>query len=298
MGKTINFEERRKKFVEQNREGIDIPNFMKNNGTNRNKEVYKGKKENRRRVQTKNKKNRKRILAKRLATIGLVGLIAFGGYNYYKDYQQENNSITLEQALENGETLESLKIDSSIEERIKDIKEKLSNPDLSNQELIKLSIEINELQFDTLKTKLAKTLNVDESDIKLYTGLVSKESGETYQSVKVKGGETYSKEDLITDFVNKENTIDLNTAGYIEGIGNLMKFIGKSQEGNIDSDGIMKICKETIKEIDTMAAAEMSIDSKGNISVEKINKKDLAKENEQTSKKENKQIEDDGIELE
>lgn len=294
MGKTINFEERRKKFVEQNREGIDIPNFMNNNGTNRNKEVYKGKKENRRRVQTKNKKNRKRILAKRLATIGLVGLIAFGGYNYYKDYQQENNSITLEQALENGETLESLKIDSSIENQLDSIKNELSKNDMTNKELVGLSTRINELQFDTLKTKLSKTLGVSEEDIKLYTKIVSSQSGETYQSVEVEGRETYSKKELFKN----NNTISDDIATYIENIGEMQALMGKMQTGDIDRNSMMKRYRETIKEIDTMAAAEMSIDSKGNISVEKINKKDLAKENEQTSKKENKQIEDDGIELE
>ena len=288
MGKTINFEERREKFLKRNRDGIEIPTFVQN----RNKEVYKGKKEDRRRIQKKSKKNRKKILAKRIATIGLAGLIAFGGYNYYKDYQQENNSITLEQALDNGETLDSLKIDSSIEEQLEDIKEKLSNPDISNQELIQLSTRINELQFDTLKTKLAKTLSVDESDIKLYTGLVSKESGETYQSVEVKGGEIYSKKDLFT----RKNTISNDIAEYIESIGNMQTAMGKMQTGDINRNNIMKEYKKIIREIDTMSAAKMSIDSKGNIRVDKINKKDLAKENDKTSREE-KQIEDDGMEL-
>lgn len=289
MEKPIDFQERRKKFLNQNKAEIEIPTFMQN----RNKETYTAKKEDRRRVQKNIKKNKKKILAKRIATVGLVGLIAFGGYKYYQDYQKENNSITLEQALDNGESLNSLKIDSSIENQLESIKEELSNNEMTNQELVELSTDINELQFDTLKTKLAKTLGVSEEDIKLYTKSVSRETGETYQSVEVQGGETYSKKELFKN----NNTISDDISTYIKNIGEMQTLMGKMQKGDIDRNSIMKEYKSTIKEIDTMAAAKMSIDSKGNIRVDKINKKDLAKENDKTSR-EDKQIEDDGMELE
>ena len=46
MEKPIDFQERRKKFLNQNKAEIEIPTFMQN----RNKETYTAKKEDRRRV--------------------------------------------------------------------------------------------------------------------------------------------------------------------------------------------------------------------------------------------------------
>lgn len=286
MKNIIDFEERRKKFLKQNKAEIEIPTFMQKG----KKEIYRGKKEQRRRAQ-KNRNERKKTLARSAAIVLATGLIAFGGYKYYQDYQKENNAITLEQALDNGESLNSLKIDSSIETQLESIKEELSSNDITDQELINISTKINELQFDTLKTKLAKTLNVNEEDVKLYTKSVSKETGETYQSVEVQGGETYSKKDIF----NRSNTISDDIATYIQNIGEMQTLMGKMQTGDIDRNSVMKEYKKTIREIDTMAASKMSIDGKGNIRVDKTNKKDLEKDK---TNKQDKQIEDDGMELE
>lgn len=289
MGKTINFQEKRAEFLKQNKVDIEVPSFMQNTA----REVYRGKKEQRKRLQ-RNKTKKRAKLMKKIATLGLVGVLAFGGYKAYQTYQGANSSITLEEALNNGETLENLKIDTSIKNELESIKNELSQNEMTNQELLQLSTKINELQFDTLKTKLAKTLNVNEEDIKLYTDVVSNQTGETHESVEIKDGQIYNEKGLF----DNSNTISSDITNYIKDIGEMQTLMGKMQTGDLDRNSIMKSYKSAINEIDQMAAAKMYIDGKGNISIQKENKKSLEKQENKDNIKEDNQISDDELGLE
>ena len=289
MGKTINFHEKRAEFLKQNKVDIEVPSFMQN----MTREVYRGKKEQRKRLQ-RNKTKKRAKLMKKIATLGLVGVLAFGGYKAYQTYQGANSSITLEEALNNGETLENLKIDTSIKNELESIKNELSQNEMTNQELLQLSTKINELQFDTLKTKLSKTLNVNEEDIKLYTDVVSNQTGETHESVEIKDGQTYNEKGLF----DNSNTISSDITNYIKDIGEMQTLMGKMQTGDLDRNSIMKSYKSAINEIDQMAAAKMYIDGKGNISIQKENKKSLEKQENKDNIKEDNQISDDELDLE
>ena len=289
MGKTINFQEKRAEFLKQNKVDIEVPSFMQNTA----REVYRGKKEQRKRLQ-RNKTKKRAKLMKKIATLGLVGVLAFGGYKAYQTYQGANSSITLEEALNNGETLENLKIDTSIKNELESIKNELSQNEMTNQELLQLSTKINELQFDTLKTKLAKTLNVNEEDIKLYTDVVSNQTGETHESVEIKDGQIYNEKGLF----DNSNTISSDITNYIKDIGEMQTLMGKMQTGDLDRNSIMKSYKSAINEIDQMAAAKMYIDGKGNISIQKENKKSLEKQENKDNIQEDNQISDDELGLE
>ena len=83
------------------------------------------------------------------------------------DYRDSKNTITLEQALDNGKTLDDLGIDEDIQYRIENIEEKLADENLKNEEIIELSSKIESLQMDVIKSKLSEVLNVSPSDIKL-----------------------------------------------------------------------------------------------------------------------------------
>ena len=284
MGETIDFQEKRKEFLRQNKVDIEVPTFMQK----QNREVYRASRKERERVQRHNSKRRRKALAKRLAIIGLVGLIAFGGYKGYQSYQEKNESITLEQALENGESLDTLKIDNSIKNELDSIKEELTGNNITNQELLQLSTKINNLQFDTLKTKLSKTLNVDESDITLHTGVVSNQTGETHESVQVQDGQTYVGKEIF----NNTNTISYDISRYIKDIGEMQTLMGKMQTGDIDRNSIIKSYKSTIKEIEQMATSKMFVDDKGNISIQKLQKRDLEKEDNKIAKQD-RQVDDE-----
>ena len=219
------------------------------------------------------------------AKIALVGLIFFKqktAYDIYSTNQKENTPITLTQALENGDSLKDLKIDSSIKNELEEIKADLANKDISNSDLMALSTKINELQFDTIKTKLSKTLGAEESDITLSTGVESASEGTTRETVEVEGGKTYTNKELFKN----ENTIPSEISDYIKEIGDMQTLMGKLQEGDFNRNDILKEYKEAVKSIDQMAATKMTVDKKGNISVEQTKQKDLKENNKETSRQE------------
>ena len=110
---------------------------------------------------------RQKQIRKRLGIAALAGLLAFGSLRAYMDYRDSKNTITLEQALDNGKTLDDLGIDEDIQYRIENIEEKLADENLKNEEIIELSSKIESLQMDVIKSKLSEVLNVSPSDIKL-----------------------------------------------------------------------------------------------------------------------------------
>ena len=282
---------KREEFVKQYQ--VDVLPFMKDRKTRgaKEKEVYKSKNNQ------LNKVRRKRLKkpVKRIATIGLAGLIAFGGYkaySAYNEYQKENTPITLDQALQNGESLESLKIDNTVKNELEDIKEELGKEDISNSDLMGLSIRINELQFDTIKTKLANTLGEEESDITLHTGVASE--GKTKESVEVKGGEKYTNK----EFLKNENTISSEISDYIKEIGDMQGLMQELQEGDFKRDDILSKYKKLVKSTDQMAASKITVDKNGNISVEYTKVKDLKENNKETGKvNATREIDDDEMEL-
>lgn len=269
---------RNKEFKERYK--VDLSSTKsKNTRVSEEKERYTSKNNELKKV----RKTKRRL--KPWAKIALVGLIAFGGYKAYDIYstnQKENTPITLTQALENGESLKDLKIDSSIKNELEEIKADLANKDISNSDLMALSTKINELQFDTIKTKLSKTLGAEESDITLSTGVESASEGTTRETVEVEGGKTYTNKELFKN----ENTIPSEISDYIKEIGDMQTLMGKLQEGDFNRNDILKEYKEAVKSIDQMAATKMTVDKKGNIYVEQIKQKDLKENNKETSRQE------------
>ena len=269
---------RNKEFKERYK--VDLSSTKsKNTRVSEEKERYTSKNNELKKV----RKTKRRL--KPWAKIALVGLIAFGGYKAYDIYstnQKENTPITLTQALENGDSLKDLKIDSSIKNELEEIKADLANKDISNSDLMALSTKINELQFDTIKTKLSKTLGAEESDITLSTGVESASEGTTRETVEVEGGKTYTNKELFKN----ENTIPSEISDYIKEIGDMQTLMGKLQEGDFNRNDILKEYKEAVKSIDQMAATKMTVDKKGNISVEQTKQKDLKENNKETSRQE------------
>lgn len=239
------------------------------------------KRENERKRRMRKTKEAKRSkftgnIKKTVTALFFTGILLAGGYtvkNAYDWSQQQNAPITLKQALENGEDLNSLGIDSNILLEMQDIEEMLEKGNLTNEEIIKLAPRISALQFDTAKAKLANTLGVSEDEIRLYTRPV--EEGQTRETVKTSNG-IYINKDIFT----YENTIPPEVSDYIKEIGKMQDVMQKLQEGNINREEILAKYGEMLEKTSQIAASKMKVDEKGNISVEQTKVSDLDKQSE------------------
>lgn len=213
---------------------------------------------------------------KLIGEIGLAGLLAFGGYKAcqeYNEYKSQNTPITLEQAMKNGESLDELGIDKKIEKEIEDINNLLNKDEITNNEIIELSAKINNLQFDTIKTKLSNTLGVDEEDIKVFTDIVN--NGETTEErIEIKGGKIYTNK----DFFKNSDTMTEDISNFIKDIGKIQGLMSDIQNKNMDRRECLKKYKQVMKNLDNFAAGKMTIDDKGNISMDYTKVSELDKE--------------------
>lgn len=279
-----NYMKRRKEFIKDR--DLEV-NTSKNNRNDKktNKKRYKAK------SGTKNNANLK--LKKLLAATALTGITIVGVAKGYDHYQEQKTPITLEQALESGENLEKLGIDKDIAVKIENIKDKLENEDITNEELIKLSRDINEIQFDTIKMKLANTLGCNEEDITLHTALEDKQNGKTVESVDVKNGEKYINRSL----TRRENTITDEISDYIRSIGKMQTTMQKIQTGDINRKEIIENYKSAIDKVDKLAATEMKFDKKGNIFLETTKVSELNKSSQDktisNNEKNNQQLDEE-----
>ena len=205
-------------------------------------------------------------------TVTLMAVAAgVGAYGLYTTTQQDNQPININQALENGETLEELGIDNNIKNELDKIGNILQNNDeIDNSTLITLAPEINNLQFDILKTKLANTLGVDEKDITIYTS--KGDEGSTNEYVEIKNGETYRNK----KFLNFDHTIPEDISEYIKEVAYTQSLMRQMQKGDFKREDVLEKYQELFKSASEMAAAKMTVDKNHNISVEKMTVKDLA----------------------
>lgn len=238
------------------------------------------KKEKSKRKLKRSKQQKKAIftgkLKRRIMALGLSAVALLGGYGLYSQYQQQNEPITLEQALENGENLDSLGIDNNILLEMQDIEKMLEKGNLTNEEIISLAPRISGLQFDMVKTKLSNILGVPENEIKLYTRPI--EEGKTRETIKTSNG-MYTNKDIFT----YKNTIPSELSNYIkEDIGEMQDVMKKIQDGNINREEILEQYGEMIKNTSQLAASQMNVDEKGNITVEYTKVADLNKTSNQT----------------
>ena len=111
--------DKRKNFID----GLSVENFGKDDHLSvpefgkRNVTPEKGKRTYKSNTKLSNKKpkrklNRKFLLA--LGAAGIAGLAVFGGCKAFLDSQKQNNGVTIEEALNNQNTLETLGLDENI----------------------------------------------------------------------------------------------------------------------------------------------------------------------------------------
>lgn len=204
-------------------------------------------------------------LKRRIAVILFAGGVAFGsiaGYNAYKEAKDKN--ITQEE-----ETIESLGLNQELMDRMEDINERLNNDNISDTELMKLAEEVNNLQFDVTKAKLAHTLNVQADDIKLYS--IPVENG-VVERVQVTGKEMYSK--ATTNQISygtpkaPHNTISHDIANQIHDIAEMKRTVGDLKWGKWDRKELIERCQTSMNETEKFALIQMKVDKDNNISMD------------------------------
>ena len=236
-------------------------------------ERYKAKKASRIKAQ-----KRKAQIIKKLEIAALVGVIGFGSLTAYNSYKEKNQRITIEQAIDNGKAPEEFGIKTETVQQLINIKAQLENEEINNVDLINIAPQINGLQFDVVKSKLAETLGLTEEQITLD---IKTENGEKEESVKTPDG-IYKNNSILRN----SNTISKGIAKSIDEIQNMKDYMVEIQNGNFNRDEAIKKYKSVLNNIDKFSASKMSTDEKGNITVKYTHKNELEAVKEEQQERE------------
>jgi|GEM_PF-7043531 len=220
----------------------------------------------------KSKMRKKQPNFKRIAQLMAIGVasltITIGGVkkgiDIYNDNKavtpeqvtenEDNKAITLEEVTGNDEYLERLGITQELVDEILDMKERVKNAHISNEDIEQLGKNVENVQVKVLKTKLAKVLEVDYEDITV------KPTGNTIDSgnvrIIVKGediGEYKISGDIGDQINNLYETQMMND------------WINKFDEWNVREE-----FKNTVETIEKFALQQMTVNGENEISMDSI----------------------------
>ena len=269
---TIRKTEEVSRRVAQENKIINISEGMKK------REKYAVPKTTKKTVKKAHKKSRMPKIAGRLLVAGLVGVAVFGGVKKYQEYKEyQNNRPALEDVLDDNITLEKLGLDDSIENKIEELKQR-DIESLSNSELINLPEEINDVQFNIIKSKLSNVLGTYEGNIEVKQSVPNRV--EIYKDEEL--DKVFTEADKIDEIINKigiknGNLISPEIGKFISDIANMQTISEDITKGNINRDSIIKECKKSIENADKFAAEGMIKD--GN-SIKMVDATELAKHQE------------------
>ena len=269
---TIRKTEEVSRRVAQENKIINISERMKK------REKYAVPKTTKKTVKKAHKKSRMPKIAGRLLVAGLVGVAVFGGVKKYQEYKEyQNNRLALEDILDDNITLEKLGLDDSIENKIEELKQR-DIESLSNSELINLPEEINDVQFDIIKSKLSNVLGTYEGNIEVKQSIPNRV--EIYKDEEL--DKVFTEADKIDEIINKigiknGNLISPEIGNFISDIANMQTISEDITRGDINRDSIIKECKKSIENADKFAAEGMIKD--GNL-IKMVDATELAKHQE------------------
>lgn len=244
--------------------GIQVPQFVKSRKNNSYEQAY----ENREKIHKKYKnsgkkikgvkKSKRKYKGKALAMWGLSALLTIGGITgakSYVDYRKNNAPITLEQALENGETAESLQINEDTLKEIQALQKQLEEKDIDVNDLQNIGNDIYDLQRGIIKSKVASQMNVKPEDITLKSYYEASDDSEI-ESIKIAG--EYKSEPILI----LEDKLPKEVENYISSIVNTQIQMGKVENGEFNKGKIIKEYKEALEESSEFAAGDLKIETK------------------------------------
>lgn len=219
-------------------------------------------------------KTKRRSSSKRLKKLGLIILAtgaAYGGIGQWQD----NKEVTLEEAKEIGKTVEQLKITPEQESQYETIKQMLDNESATEYELLASLENLEYLNMDMQKTKIANTMNANKEDITLFTEVSTTEKGRTEESITV-NGEKYRNSEMSNEM-----------ASSIRDLAGLMIYNDQAEQRLISKADLIKYGKKYLDKTSKMAASEIEYEN-GKIEL----KPTRVKEVKEAKKEQQKQQED------
>lgn len=295
MGEVIDLKSKRNEFKDQYK--VDVPSFMTRRQESREAQMrqqrFTASKEDaaKMRKPTKNRKMKPKV-KKIIGAVGAVVLTStlvlggIGAHNSYAGYKQGNEPITLEQALENGQDLESLGMTEELQEKLEELQERMADENITNKEIIEIAPEINDLQFAILKTKIADKLEESEEFKGIRLGALTVEpeaysnsNGERTQNARIIAYEDTINEETI--FSGDEISDDikdmiLNTEKMRINVGNV-------NNESFNKDKYVKAFQGYLTNLEQFAAKEIKVEKDEktgelkSISTQETKVKDLVK---------------------
>lgn len=251
---------------------LSVPEFGKRNVTpEKGKRTYKSntKLSNRK---PKRKLNRKFLLA--LGAAGIAGLAVFGGCQVFKDSQKVNNGITIEEALNNPNTLETLGLDENTAKGIAELKDKVANIDeLSDEEIQDLIVEVRDQYLNMIKDKLADVYNVNSDVVQILpeNDMIDPDSYayDTRQLASViVNGEVVAEGDQIPqdlkDYFKECEYAQTNVDNYVV-----------EAEENYNRENSIEALKEDMVNIEKMGSTEITLKEDGSLNTYLVTVKDV-----------------------
>ena len=218
------------------------------------------------------KLNKKFLLA--LGAAGIAGLAVFGGCKAFLDSQKQNNGVTIEEALNNQNTLETLGLDENTAKDIEELKGKIESIDkLSDEEIQDLIVEVRDQYFDTVKNKLSNVYDADIEDIKIQPEGVILSESDFYSSSRPEASI------IINDkIVAQGDQIPQDLKDYFKECEdariNVNTYVRKADE-NYDRTKAIKAIKEDMVNIEKMGATEITLNEDGSLSTYLVTVKDV-----------------------
>lgn len=218
------------------------------------------------------KLNKKFILA--LGAAGIAGLAVFGGCRVFMDSQKGNNGITIEEALNNKNTLETLGLDENTAKSIEELKDKIENIDsLSDEEIQNLMVDVKDQYLDTVKDKLANVYDVDSKLVQILpeNDMADPDSYEydsrQLASVIVNGQVVAEGDQIPKDLKNYFKECEYAQT-------NVNNYVVNAEE-NYNRENAIEALKEDMTNIEKMGSTEITLNEDGSLSTYLVTVKDV-----------------------
>ena len=221
-------------------------------------------------------RRKRRVVRTRIASLILASAIGVGGLTAVghhllienKDQQIQLTEMSSRNLHLNEETMNQLEKYAEYFENYD------KNDPLSDEDILKMVQDIENLNFDVIKEKMGNLLNEDKSNIKLYYKF-EKADGKTYAAVTINDDDCINRQVFSNDrkliFPNK-NTIPReieNGIIQIEEYENIRNDLANDRISKVNS---VKQLKKLYKNIENIASGELIKDEKGNITLVEYDK--------------------------
>ncbi len=225
-------------------------------------------------------RRKRRVVRTRIASLILASAIGVGGLTAVGHHLAENKDKSIQSTEMSSR---ELNLSEETMNQLKKYAEYFENYDkndpLSDEDILKMVQDIENLNFDVIKEKMGNLLNKDKSNIKLYYKF-EKADGKTYAAVTVNEDDCINRQVFSNDrkliFPNK-NTIPREIENGIIQIEEYSNIRNDLANDRISKSNSVKQLKKLYKNIENIASGELIKDEKGNIALIEYDK---TKENE------------------